>query len=227
MYKMSMRKSLIAPMVLIMILFSCNSESRYESKLDQIQNIGDTNPSLGLNMLDSIKIEVHHSTEYVQMKYDLLEIRLKDKAYIQASSDVNIIRIMNYFNEHGRQSDRQAAFYYAGCVYRDLHDTPRSMEYFFRAQDLAEKELPYDSTMLRNIYSNLHCLYYNVQDYAHALLMAEKEYSLSIKMHDLSANEAMHMGATLQQLNRTCPAEKYFETAFKLMESNGKTEETS
>lgn len=143
------------------ILASCISDTRYEVKLNQIKEVGDTNPSLAQRMLDSIKWEVRGRSDYVQMKYELLEFRLKDKLYINATSDIGIKRIVTYFDEHGSMSDKREACYYAGCVYRDLHDMPRSLEYYFRAQDIAEKERPCDSVMLRNTYSNLHYLYYS------------------------------------------------------------------
>lgn len=211
-----MIKKVSIAIVMVLMACSCNSDLRYKSELNQIKKVGDTNPSLAQRMLDSIKWEVRGCSDYVQMKYELLEIRLKDKLYINATSDIGIKRIVSYFNEHGSLADKREAYYYAGCVYRDLHDMPRSLEYYFRAQDVAEKERPCDSVMLRNTYSNLHCLYYNVQDFPNALIMARKEYTLSEKMHDLAASDAMHVGATLAQLDSIQSAEKYFVKAFKL-----------
>jgi len=154
------------------------------------------------------------------MRYDLLEIRLKDKTFVKATSDVNIKSIVAFFDKNGSQADKCEAYFYAGSTYRDLHDTPRSLEYFFRALDIAENEHPCDSAMLRNIYSNLSFLFYNVQDYSNALAMAKKEYALSQMMGDLSTYEPMHVGAALMQLDSIHAAEKYFVKAFELMEYN-------
>lgn len=187
-----------------------------EAEINRIKMVGNINPPLARRMLDSIKWEIRNSSEIVQMKYDLLEIRLMDKLYISATSDIDIKRIVAYFNEHGTLADKCEAYYYAGCVYRDLHDTPRALEYYFRAQDMLEKERPCDSVMLRNTYSNLHWLYYNVQDYPNALVMARKEYALSEKLHDLAASDAMHVGTALAQLDSIQLAEEYFIKAFKM-----------
>lgn len=208
---------------LIVVFCSCDSDSPYNTKLERIKQMGDVDPILALRMRDSLKHDIRQSSDYVQMKYDLLEIRLKDKAYIPATSDLDIKPIIDYFKVHGNVADKREAYYYAGCVYRDLKDTPRSLEYFLQALNLAEKERECDTVMLRNAYSNLHCLYYNVQDYRNALAMAHKEYALSECMHDLAASDAIHIGATLMQLDSVHAAEKYFVKAFGLM----KDEETA
>lgn len=205
---------------LVLIFFACNIDTQYEDKLCKIKQVGNDDPLLALRMLDSIKYKIRRSPNYIQMQYDLLEIRLKDKAYIVATSDVNIKQIMDYFDEHGTMADKREAYFYAGSIYRDLHDMPRSLEFFFRSLNLAEKENPRDSVMLRNIYSNLHCLYYGVQDYPNALKMAKMEYTYSEKLNNLTSNDAMHIGATLMQLNRKKEAEMYFVKAFNLMKDD-------
>lgn len=203
--------------VLIVVLCSCDSDLPYKEKMEQIKQVGNVDPTQALRMLDSLKHDVRTASDYVQMRYDLLEIRLKDKAYIPATSDMDIKPIVRYFKEHGNEEDQCEAYYYAGCVYRDLQDTPRSLDFFLEAQAIAEKARECDTAMLRNTYSNLHFLYYNVQDYSSALAMARKEYALSERMHDLAASDAIHVGATLVQLDSVRSAEKYLVKAFELM----------
>lgn len=126
-------------------------------------------------MLDSLAAGVRGESEYVRNKYELLKIRLCDKAYRPATSDVDIRNLMGYFGDKGSSLEKQEVFYYAGSVYRDLCDTPRALEYFLKSLDYAQSGMVYDTVMLRNTYSNLNDLYYNVQDYGNAALMARKE----------------------------------------------------
>jgi len=70
------------------------------------------------------------------------------------------------------------------------------------------------------IYSNLHWLFYNVQDFSNALVMAQKEYVLSERLHDLAASDAMYVGATLMQLDSTRSVERYFEKAFEMADDS-------
>ena len=160
--------------VLLVSLLSCG-RSRYIDALDNIKRVGDSNPDTALLMLDSLAAGVRGESEYVRNKYELLKIRLCDKAYRPATSDVAIRNLMRYFGDKGSSLEKQEVFYYAGSVYRDLCDTPRALEYFLKSLDYAQSGMVYDTVMLRNTYSNLNDLYYNVQDYGNAALMARKE----------------------------------------------------
>ena len=160
--------------VLLVSLLSCG-RSRYIDALDNIKRVGDSNPDTALLMLDSLDAGVRGESEYVRNKYELLKIRLCDKAYRPATSDVDIRNLMEYFGDKGSSLERQEVYYYAGSVYRDLCDTPRALEYFLKSLDYAQSGMVYDTVMLRNTYSNLNDLYYNVQDYGNAALMARKE----------------------------------------------------
>ena len=160
--------------VLLVSLLSCG-RSRYIDTLDNIKRVGDSNPDTALLMLDSLAAGIRGESEYVRNKYELLKIRLCDKAYRPATSDVAIRNLMRYFGDKGSSLEKQEVFYYAGSVYRDLCDTPRALEYFLKSLDYAQSGMVYDTVMLRNTYSNLNDLYYNVQDYGNAALMARKE----------------------------------------------------
>ena len=104
------------------LLFSC-SDKRALGDYEKIKMIG-------LAMLDSLEIEIREQNDYVRNKYDLLRIRLNDKAFNTAKSDLMIKKLLNYFEEKGSLPEKQEVTYYAGSVYRDLQDAPRSMEYF-------------------------------------------------------------------------------------------------
>ena len=88
------------------------------------------------------------------------------------NSDIMIKCLIDYFEAEGSIQDKQEVFYYAGSIYRDLQDTPRALENFFKSLDYANCG-ECDSVMLRNTYSNLHFLQYRVQNYEEALKIAE------------------------------------------------------
>ena len=86
--------------VLLVSLLSCG-RSRYIDALDNIKRVGDSNPDTALLMLDSLAAGVRGESEYVRNKYELLKIRLCDKAYRPATSDVAIRNLMRYFGDKG------------------------------------------------------------------------------------------------------------------------------
>ena len=98
-------------------LLSCSSET--EKKLEQIKTVGNDNPELALAMLDSLDIQIRDKSEHIKMKYDLLRIRLNDKAYHSPISDITIKKCISYFESAGSDLEKQEVYYYAGSVYRD------------------------------------------------------------------------------------------------------------
>lgn len=193
------------------LLFSC-SDKRALGDYEKIKMIGDEDPSHALAMLDSLEIEIREQNDYVRKKYDLLRIRLNDKAFNTANSDLMIKKLLEYFEEKGTLLEKQEVTYYAGSVYRDLQDAPRSMEYFLKSLEYAQKNgKGCDSLMIRNSYSNLNDLYYKVQNYDAAVKMAQAELEISKQMHKDVILPYLHLGTAYLAQEKQQEAEKAFD----------------
>ena len=205
-----------ATILIAIISFLCISckDNSLLSKMDQIKTVGDENPALALKMLDSIYVDARNASEYTIMKYDLLKIRLEDKSYIPHTSNRVIENLVKYFEDNGTIKDKQESYYYAGSVYRDLDDTPRGIENFYKSIEAVRDKRECDSTILRNTYSNLYYLFDNVTDKATTLKMAQKEYSLSKKLNDMRINTLIHLATTLIEVNRKKEGARYLDEAF-------------
>lgn len=205
--------------VLLLSLLSCG-RSRYIDTLDNIKRVGDSNPDTALLMLDSLAEGVRGESEYVRNKYELLKIRLCDKAYRPATSDVAIRNLMGYFGDKGSSLEKQEVFYYAGSVYRDLCDTPRALEYFLNSLDYAQSGMVYDTVMLRNTYSNLNDLYYNVQDYGNAALMARKELEVCRLLDSDRLIPYLHLCSSYIGLDSLSLASAATDSAFNIFRAS-------
>ena len=205
----------------ILLIASCSSDGILE-KMEQIKTFGNHDPEKALVMLDSLELEVRDKSEYVRNKYDLLRIRLHDKADHMPSSDMMIKRLVAYFEESGSIPDKQEVYYYAGSTYRDLQDTPRALEFFFKSLDFAldyPKEC--DPIMLRNTYSNLNYLYYQVQDYLNALKMGIKELESCRQTRKDVVVPFVHMGAAYRALDSLQQAETALDSAYTHIVQSG------
>lgn len=205
--------------VLLLSLLSCG-RSRYIDTLDNIKRVGDSNPDTALLMLDSLAAGIRGESEYVRNKYELLKIRLCDKAYRLATSDVAIRNLMRYFGDKGSSLEKQEVFYYAGSVYRDLCDTPRALEYFLKSLDYAQSGMVYDTVMLRNTYSNLNDLYYNVQDYGNAALMARKELEVCRLLDSDRLIPYLHLCSSYIGLDSLSLASAATDSAFNIIRAS-------
>lgn len=215
-----MKQTSIFSIFLLMVVTlatSCGHDNDIVKHLDLIKRVGDTDPTKAMLMLDSAKIDEQKWTEHTRMKCDLLDIRLHDKAYIPATSDLRIKQIAAYFDKHGSNSERQEAYYYEGSVYRDLQNYPQAIISFLKSMDLCSNGEAFDSVMLRNTFSNLGWLYYKVQDYNHALIMSEKEYSLAKSIGILDASTVLNLGAAQIRWDKEEDSKRTFCEALELM----------
>lgn len=202
---------------LLILAVGCGRTTEIVDKLELIKKAGDTDPESALLMLDSLDIPVRDESDYVQMKYDLLSLRLHDKADDRPSSDITARRVVSYFEAEGSAAECQEAYYYAGSVYRDLQDTPRALDYFYKSADVALEHEDIDSLMLRNTYSQLSFLLWSVQDYSKANQYALKEYELSEMLTQPSINAMMHAGVSYQYLHNPVEAKKWLDKAYVLL----------
>ena len=211
----------IVCLIAILLMASCSSEGILE-KMEQIKTFGNHDPEKALVMLDSLELEVRDKSEYVRNKYDLLRIRLHDKADHMPSSDMMIKRLVAYFEESGSIPDKQEVYYYAGSTYRDLQDTPRALENFFKSLDFAlDYPRECDPIMLRNTYSNLNWLFFRVQDYPNALKMAKKELEVCRQTQTDVFVSFMHVGASYHAMDSVRQAEAACDSAFALIVQSG------
>ena len=171
-------KNLIHILLFSSLFFvSCNKQENEVllKHLDDIKAMGDTLPQAAMQKLDSIRPLFDGETEYMHNKLALLEIRLRDKAYITHTSVDTIKAVCRFFEENGSTNERQEAYYYMGSVYRDLNDYPSAVTYFLKSAEITEKTQEVDVTLLENSYSQLAYIYKMQFDYKNALVTTLKQ----------------------------------------------------
>lgn len=213
------RYYIIMMSLLAVAMVSCHSDDVRE-RLDAIKTVGDREPDRAMKMLDAIRPEVARASEHTRMRCLMLDMRLRDKAYMIPASDDSARKIVAYFDNYGTASERQEAHYYAGSAYRDLQDTPNALLHFMKSEDASRKGDGCDSLMLRNTYSNLHFLFYNVQDYQNARLYAEREYGMTKRLGLDPLRSLIHLGATLAALDSLEQAHRVYREALALVEAD-------
>lgn len=201
-------------------LLACSKKAEWEEDLMLIKQRGDVYPKTALCSLDSLSASVKSPSEHFLMTCELLHIRLEDKADIIPETDAKVKQLVAYFDHNGSEAERQEAHYYAGSVYRDLHDTPRALEHFLQAMKIAEQATRCDSIMLRNTYSNLSYLFNSVQDNQNYLEYAQKEYQISVNLQRLENTSIIHLATAYQHVDSSRLAMQYFDEALQRQKSN-------
>lgn len=197
------------------LLLSCGGSEKDSGMLDtlaQLKEEGNSHPREALQRLDSLRPMLADCDEHTRMLSALLEIRLHDKAFDVATDDSCIMELVRYFEASGTTAERQEAYYYAGSVYRDMEDIPHSLVYFLKSTDE-----PADSVLLINAYSQLHTLYYQVQNFPLSLEMAKRECEISEKTHRVNPISLMDLAFGEQYNERSTCKQQSLDNTLDLM----------
>ena len=180
-------------LAICLLLAGCANNENKEllECLSDIQAMGDSCPQKAMLRLDSIRPQFENETEYMRNKLALLDIRLRDKAYITHTSDSTIKQVCGYFEKHGSDREKQEAYYYMGSVYRDMNDYPRAVTSYMKAIEIAENSEDADPAIMEVSYLQLAGLYRKQFNHKEALSVSLKGLKVA-EMHGF-ANERTYI----------------------------------
>ena len=185
-------KSLVYFLLLLLVV-ACNRKPDMTAEIERIKELGNSHPDSALSVYESIRGAVMKSSPArTRMKCELLGVRLRDKNDIIPSSDSIIRVLLDYYEDKGSNQELQEVYYYAGSVYRDLQDIPRSLDYFLKSSERTEYG-KVDSLLLRNCYSQLCLSYFNVQNYKESLRAALEECRIAESIGVLDDLSLIHL----------------------------------
>lgn len=200
-----------------MVVVGCGHHRSHDAELiDRIENlwvISDSSVDDAVKGMTLLNDEITEASELASMKYNLLNIRLRDKQFLIPASDDSIKKVVAYFDKYGTTSDKVRSYYYMMSVYRDLHDSPRAIVSGLRALDFAKSMTEKDSLMLMHIYSGLSELYHNQLNTDETIRMA-LEY---MNLYPDDPWAVMDVASAYRDAKETENAKKYYAKAYDLM----------
>lgn len=106
---MHQAEKILLALTIAIVIVSCTSKSNKEKDvLNQIEKawvLSDDNIDSAITLSDSLRNAVYTSSEYARMKFDLLNIRIRYKSDMLASSIDSIKKVSNYMEEHGTETE--------------------------------------------------------------------------------------------------------------------------
>ena len=168
--------------VCIAVVAGCADNSRLRDDIDRAGRLADTRPDSAIALLDSLSPAINQADKATRMRYDLMLIKSRDKAYIEHRNDSMIAPVVEYFTDHTDPDLTPLALYYAGRVYSDLGDAPRALDYYQKA---VNSLISNDNDRLRTyIYTQIGDLYYRQGLFEYALNANKKSLDLSYALND-------------------------------------------
>ena len=143
------------------------TDGRYDAVLSQIDTLMEAHPDSALQRLDSLRSQKESWPKSLRMRYDLLEAKAQNKAFVDFTSDSIAKEFTRYYDSHGTANERMTAHYLLGCVYRDLGEAPHAVDCYLDAISQA------DTTAKDCDFYTLSCAYAQMADiYYRQLLLS-------------------------------------------------------
>ena len=125
----------------------------YTLELQRIDSLIDSHPDSALAQLDSLKTEKNGWPRARRMRYELLRAKAQNKAFVDFTTDSIAKVFTDYYDSHGTTNDRVLAHYLLGCTYRDMGETPRVVNCYMDAIEVADTAAPdFDFYTLSSVY---------------------------------------------------------------------------
>ncbi|MDE6859520.1 MAG: tetratricopeptide repeat protein [Duncaniella sp.] len=206
-------RSLYAPIVFLILLASLSFLAGWGDGgntnvvLAEVNELASLSPRRAMEKLDSIDYGSLSGRD--KHYYDLVSVKVRDKAYITHESDSLILDVIGYYESHKSGEIYPEALYYGGRVYSDLGDYPTALSYFQRALDVLDdtKDLKLKACVL----SNLSWLLQRLRLYEQAIPYLKESVEIDISnsdtinaVHDLQRLSSLYYNMGNYEEARKC-----------------------
>ena len=201
---------------------SCNKQEEYVQTLQEIQVIGDSNPQAALKVLESISKNIEQNgNKHSKMKCALLKVRLKDKAYVTATSTDTVSMLCAYFEKEGTKQELAEAYYYLASAYRDLQDYPQAVTAFAKVNDICNPETEEEAMLCSNAYSQLSYIFVKRNFHHDATECAIKELEIMKRFKIEDPTTYMDVATSYFLEEDTLHALVYGDSAYTMIRNTG------
>ena len=208
------RENAILVVLLCGLLFaSCRQRTPIVRRIISLDSLADFAADSALKELHGLESQVQVESEYALRRWQLACIKAQDKAYIPHISDSVIKDVVAYFERYGTVEEKIESYYYLGSVYRDLHDSPKSLSAFLTATDLSEKNRNPNLQLLANVHSQVSETMRRRFAYREALSYAKKGMNLAAANGFLDPIYIMDVATCYKRLGDQDSAIHYYNIA--------------
>ena len=141
MHKISRKmKKIIIYLILGCFLFSCTKQEN--KNLANIEKKMLANPDSAYTLLQKYSASICEMGKDAQMHYQITLCRINDRQYKPHTSDSMMLKVADYFEKRNNKVLQSQAYYCLGCIYRDLNNHPKAINYFLKAATYTALLLP-------------------------------------------------------------------------------------
>lgn len=145
----------------LLLLVSCTGNKVIDEQITRADSLMEANSDsalVALGMLDSLRKNNPKMSKAQQMHFDLIYAKGMNKGFVDFTTDSVMKQVVAYYNQHGSANERMLAYYLLGCTYRDLDDSPASLDCYLQATGQADT-LSRDSYIGENLWASGRCVF--------------------------------------------------------------------
>ena len=156
------------------------NSANLSEKLDEVKSLLYVNRvEEAANILDSVSYEVRSCGKSLLMKYDMLYVQAKNKAYKSISDErERMEQVVEYYSKNGTADEKMESCLLLGSVYRDIGDAPMALEWFEKAIQHGNDGAD-DRIMIAKIHGQKADLFYKQQMTEDAMLETDRAISIA------------------------------------------------
>lgn len=188
-----------------------------QTKIEQIWRLSDQNIDSAIAESKRLEGVVYTTSEYTRMKYDLLNIRLRYKKYIPASSIDSIKKVTSFMEKQGIGKDKMRAYYYMSGIYEDLLDSPRAIEYALKSLDCQGHAKSCDTIIAQKCYSLLSEIYREQHNTQEAINTALAGLKIAEQIDRSKCWYTMDVATSYNMAGDEEMAMMYYDKAYRLL----------
>lgn len=168
--------------IMTVALFVCceKNSANLSEKLDEVKSLLYVNRvEEAANILDSVSYEVRSCGKSLLMKYDMLYVQAKNKAYKSISDEKERMeQVVEYYSKNGTADEKMESCLLLGSVYRDIGDAPMALEWFEKAIQHGNDGAD-DRIMIAKIHGQKADLFYKQRMTEDAMLETDRMISIA------------------------------------------------
>ena len=174
--------SIISVILTILSLTACTGgDEETIAMLDRAEALMEDNPDSAYTLLyniDSLRMESDDAPSSLRARYYLLLGTAMNKTDRPMAFDSLFQHtVVDYYDRHGSRNDQMRARYILGSICRDMHDSPRAIEWYLSAADRADTlSSDCDYLTLMRIYGQMAEVYLR-QQMAQDYIESQRKYS--------------------------------------------------
>ena len=206
-------------LLMVAVLFAQCGRFSYHSKLVQLDSLADSNADSAVSLMHQIEPLMAEADERDRRYYELLSIKVADKADLLLPTDTAAWQLVDWYEQHGDSRLLPMAYYYAARICRTRNDSPQALDYLLKAHDLLRDD---DSQLHLKAVVNSQMGYIFSQQklYQYALTAFRNAYRCDSLLRDTTGMifNLRDLGFNYENVGERDSSICYFEQAMSLAE---------